>query len=634
MSEPRVSIVIATLGNKWLERCIESIRANVGNGIAYEILVVANAPFGPERLERLTAPAASALRVLSARVNLGFGGGSNLGARVSRGQYVVCLNDDVAVQPGWLDALVETADLHPEAGAVGSLMLFPDGTIQDAGAIVWSDGSTLAVGRGAILESSRHNFVRPVDYCSACSLLVRRDLWNAVGGFDDRYFPGYYEDVDLCFSLARLGYKTLFQPRSRAVHQESSSSTSDRKQFLMLRHRELFKQKWRAELAGRDAPAPVDPRAVARATDRGGRPRARRLLLIDDRPPQRGSGSGFSVMFDAIDEVAADGYAISVAASERLDGDLHRLADMGVHVSRETPEQVLRDRIQLFDVVMISRPHNFARYASVARHWQPQARLIYLAESLFYRRIRRELDLVTDEIARGRRWSEMLALRDVERAIPREADRIVCVSSEEAAILQSIGGCPVDVIRPVARGVVPTATSFSERSDLLFTPAWLAGDTSPNVDALRWFAADVLPLLLETEPDLRLRVTGADPPPAARAVSHPAVEFVGFVPNLGDAYAAARVVVVPMRFGAGVKIKYLETLQHAVPVVATSVGAEGLAIADSRGVIVANDPHTFAGQVLRLYRDEQAWNAQRRRDRSRARSVADRPGMYVAPDIG
>ena len=232
MSEPRVSIVIATLGNKWLERCIESIRANVGNGIAYEILVVANAPFGPERLERLTAPAASALRVLSARVNLGFGGGSNLGARVSRGQYVVCLNDDVAVQPGWLDALVETADLHPEAGAVGSLMLFPDGTIQDAGAIVWSDGSTLAVGRGAILESSRHNFVRPVDYCSACSLLVRRDLWNAVGGFDDPILPGVLRGRRSAASASRgSATRHCFNPargrcirKAPAAHRTESSS--------------------------------------------------------------------------------------------------------------------------------------------------------------------------------------------------------------------------------------------------------------------------------------------------------------------------------------------------------------------------------------------------------------------------
>ena len=183
------------------------------------------------------------------------------------------------------------------------------------------------------------------------------------------------------------------------------------------------------------------------------------------------------------------------------------------------------------------------------------------------------------------------------------------------------------MIRPVARGVVPTTTSFSERSDLLFTPAWLAGDTRvSNVDALRWFAADVLPLLLETEPDLRLRVTGADPPPAARAVSHPAVEFVGFVPNLGYVYAAARVVVVPMRFAAESECSGTGSTVYAVPVVATSVGAEGLAIADSRGVIVANDlAHVCwsgAPAVPRRAGVERATPSYR----SRARSVADRPG--------
>jgi O-antigen biosynthesis protein len=610
---PRVSIVIATLGNDRLERCLESIRADVGTRLASEIVVVANAPLRPERLARLTAHPLPPVRVISTGVNLGFGAASNLGARSSRGEYLIFVNDDVEVLPGWLDALVQTADSHPHAGAVGSLMLFPDGTIQDAGAIVWSDGSTLGVDRGTTPGSSRYNFLRPVDYCSACSLLVRRHLWDAVGGFDDRYFPGYYEDVDLCFSLARLGYTTLFQPRSRAVHHESCSSTSVRKEFLVLRHRELFKHKWAAELAHSDAPAPCDPRAIARAVDRRGRRRASRLLLIDDRPPQRASGSGFSVLLDAIDEIGGDGYAISVAVSDRLDGDLDRLGDMGVHVSRQAPDAVLQDRTHLYDAVVISRPHNFARYASAVRTWQPQARLIYLAESLFYRRICRELELVSDPAQQARRWREMLDMREVERAIARRADRIVCVSAEERDVLQAVeGSCPIDVIRPVARGIAPTDTSFSERSDLLFTPAWLAGDASPNVDALRWFAAAVLPRLTEAQPAIRLRVTGADPPPAARAVAHPAVDFVGFVPNLADAYAAARVVVVPMRFGAGIKIKYLETLQHAVPVVATSVGAEGLAMADKRGVIVADDPETFAGHVLRLYGDEQAWNAQRR----------------------
>jgi glycosyltransferase involved in cell wall biosynthesis len=146
----------------------------------------------------------------------------------------------------------------------------------------------------------------------------------------------------------------------------------------------------------------------------------------------------------------------------------------------------------------------------------------------------------------------------------------------------------------------------------LFTPGWLAGDGSPNVDALQWFVSEVLPRLLDVRPDIRLRVTGANPPPAALAFAGPAVTFVGFTPDLRTEYESARVAVVPMRFGAGVKVKCIEALQYGVPVVSTSVGAEGLGLHDSRAVIVMDDPREFAASLLRLYEEPDAWSGQRR----------------------
>jgi O-antigen biosynthesis protein len=606
----RVSIVIPTLGGELILGCLESLRRNISPAIAYEVVVVAN---GPSAAHLATASECSSpvVRVVTSAANLGFGGGCNRGAAHSSGELLVLLNDDIEVLPGWLEALVETADRHPDAGAVGSVILFPDGAIQEAGSIAWRDGSTLSVGRGDSVEANPYNFRRAVDYCSACSLLVRREAWEALGGFDPRYFPAYYEDIDLCFGLARAGWRTLLQPRSRVVHHESASSTTPRKLFLMLRHRETFRRKWARELADCEPAVPTDPRAVARAVEK--RRGTRRLLLIDDRPPQRGSGSGFSVLLDAIEALRETGVAITVAVSDRIDGDLSELSDLGVHVKRQPPEAVLSDLEGLFDRVLISRPHNFARYGPLVRRHQPQASLAYLTEALFYRRMQRHLDFLSDPAARERQVAEMLESRQLERAIPLEADEIICVSDEEAAILAAVPGhCPIEVVRPVASGVAPTAAGFGERSDLLFTPGWLAGDGSPNVDALRWFVSEVLPRVLDVRPEIRLRVTGANPPPAALALADPTVTFVGFAPDLRTEYEAARVVVVPMRFGAGVKVKCIEALQYGVPVVSTSVGAEGLGLHDSRAVIVTDDPREFAVSLLRLYQERDAWAGQRR----------------------
>ncbi len=227
--------------------------------------------------------------------------------------------------------------------------------------------------------------------------------------------------------------------------------------------------------------------------------------------------------------------------------------------------------------------------------------------------MQKQLDFVTDAAERAHRAAEMLEWRRLERTIPLEADAIICVSDEEAAILGSVPGhCRIEVVRPVAPGVMPTTATFEERTDLLFTPGWLAGDASPNVDALCWFVRAVLPTLLEARPEIRLLVTGASPPAAVQALAGPSVVLVGFVPDLRTIYEATRVVAVPMRFGAGVKIKCLEALQCGVPGVSTSVGAEGLGLHDSRAVVVTDDPHEFATSLLRLYEMPDVWEQQRR----------------------
>jgi O-antigen biosynthesis protein len=605
----RASIIVPTLGNPLLLRCLDSLRRHIGSVVPYEVVVVGNG-VPNARLEPIRTLSWPALRLVPSPVNLGFVGGCNRGAAEGSGEYLVFLNDDTEVLPGWLEALVETADGHPQAAAVGSLILFPDGSIQEAGSIVWRDGSTLGVARGASIEASAYNFLRPVDYCSACSLLVRRECWDAVGGLDARYFPAYYEDVDLCFTLAQAGFRILLQPRSRLVHYETGSSSTPRKTFLLLRNRESFALKWADALQTREAAAPTDTRAVARAVERArGTPR---LLLIDDRPPQRGCGAGFSVLLDAIEAIHGTGAAVSIAVSDRLDGDLEPLANRGVHVMRERPESALAFLEGLFGRVVISRPHNFARFAALVRRHQPQAVLVYLAEALFYRRMQRQLELVTDAGERERLTEEMLHYRELERAIPLQADHVICVSDEEAAILAAVEGhCPIETIRPVAPGVPPTSGGFAARTGLLFTPGWLAGDASPNTDALRWFVEAVLPRLLEHRSDIRLRVTGSDPPRAALALEGPAVSFVGFVPDLGPLYEAARIVVVPMRVGAGVKVKCLEAMQYGVPIVSTTVGAEGLGLQDTRAVVVTDAPEEFAASLLRLYESPHAWEQQR-----------------------
>src|SRR5206468_1794360 len=150
--------------------------------------------------------------------NQGFIASSMDGARVSKGHYLLFLNNDTIVRRGWLRALLGTLESHPRAGLVGAKLLFPDGCLQEAGGVVWRDGSAWNYGRMDDPQKPEYNYVREVDYCSGACILIPRDLFFACGGFDTRYMPAYYEDTDLAFAVRRAGRQGLYQPRAGVIH--------------------------------------------------------------------------------------------------------------------------------------------------------------------------------------------------------------------------------------------------------------------------------------------------------------------------------------------------------------------------------------------------------------------------------
>ncbi len=607
---PRASILIVCHRHvDLLLRCLESLQRNVSGAVAAETIVLFN---GTPEADRGGARRALADgRVIVSEVNLGFGGGNNRAAEAARGEYLVMLNDDAEVQPGWLEALIETGDEHPDAGAVGSRILHPGGWLQEAGSVVWSDASTIGVGRGLPPGSRRYEYLREVDYASACSLLIRRETFERVGGFDQRFFPAYNEDVDLCFAIRRLGQRVLYQPRSVIVHHESQSG-ADAKTFLILRGRRLLREKWARELRFRADPRPTEQTAIDLAVHRarGGPPR---VLVIDDRLPDQGLGSGFGRMRDAIRELAGVGYAISVYATDTARGDRRELQDLGVDVIEGDLVEHLSAPATFYDAAIVSRPHNFKLVPKLRRH-QSQCVVIYDAEALFHRRLEREAEVLiaTDPQAAQLRSSSAGHARRLERKVVLKADRVVSVSTVEAEWFRSIPKhCPIDVIEgrhPEAR---TGSRPFAERSGMVLVAGWLAPYPSPNSDGLEWFVDSVLPRIKEALPWARLSVTGANPPAEITRLAGPSLRFLGHVDDLGRVYDAARLAVVPVRYGAGIKNKALEALQYGVPVVATVTGAEGIEGAGGPGVAVSDDPDKFAEHVIALLNDRLTWDVAR-----------------------
>ena len=253
-TSPAVSIIIPCHnGVRLTQSCLEAVEATLPASLNSEIIVVDDASTdGTRAMLGRWAKRNNRIRVLRNSRNLGFVRSCNRAARAARGEMLVLLNNDTQPAQGWLTALLRTFDDHPDAGAVGGKLVFPDGTLQEAGSLVFRDGSAANFGRGdRNPDHPLFNHVRQVDYCSAALLATPRRLFLDLKGFDSRYIPAYYEDTDYCFKLRDNGYRVYYQPAARVIHREGASCGTDLTQGVkrhQILNREKFKNRWKTAL--------------------------------------------------------------------------------------------------------------------------------------------------------------------------------------------------------------------------------------------------------------------------------------------------------------------------------------------------------------------------------------------------
>ena len=249
---PEVSLVVLNFNKPDLTlACLDSLWEHT-QGHRYEVVLVDNGSNADAFLK--LAPAVAGARMVRLGINRFFGEGNNLGFEVSRGRYVVFLNNDVTVTPHWLAPLIRRLAEDPGIGAIGPKMVYPDGVLQEAGAEVRIDGSSCQFGKGGDPQDPVYGSEREVMYVSAAALALRRETFEQVLGFDLCYEPAYYEDSDLCMKIRQTGLRVVYCPDSTIVHHESATSR-DLVQQLMLSavvplNQERFLARWKPVLTG------------------------------------------------------------------------------------------------------------------------------------------------------------------------------------------------------------------------------------------------------------------------------------------------------------------------------------------------------------------------------------------------
>src|SRR5271167_63814 len=598
-ADPELSIILVLCNKSHLSLlCLESILANAD--VKCEVIIVDNGSRDETNrlLDRLDGA-----QILRNRTNMGFAQACMQGAGLARGKYLCFLNNDAQLEPRALSFALCNFMEDASVGAVGGKILLANGRLQEAGSILWGDGSALGYGRDDDPALPQYEFRRPVDYCSGAFLFTPAHLFQELGGFSDHFYPAYYEDTDYCTAVWARGLQVMYEPRAVIRHYESASSgNNDSAKPLMAVNQQKFSNKWRNLLANHLAPTDenVHRGRIAALSH------ALRVVYVDDRVPHRGLGSGFPRSNDILNQLARQGHQVTCATTSfPLDRDDYSDVSRDVEFFDGYNElgRLCREYLSNADVAWVSRPHNMELMLQrmVTAQIEAGFKIVYDAEAIFADRDRLKAQVLGKNVSG--QTLDAWASRELDLA--KAADAVVSVCARDQAAMTAYGIPNVHVIG-LQLEVAATPASFADRQTFLFVGA-MHGSDNPNADSMQFFCNEVWPIVQQ--------VTGAELVIAGYGTAIIASDFrgrgirvTGALSDLTPLYEEARVFIVPTRYAAGLPFKAYEAAARGVPLVVSSLIGQQLGWQDEEECLIADHPQRFAQDCCRLYEDEKLWS--------------------------
>ena len=596
-TEPDVTIVIPAYGHHevtadclvWLYKTI------LLNESTCEVLLMDDC--SPEPYSEVFGRV-QGLKMITNETNLGFLQTCNASLQHALGKDIILLNNDTYPVGKWVDHLRNRKEKVSGSLVIGACLVGLDGLIQESGGIIFSDGSGWNFGRGWELDDPRCTYAREVDYCSGAAILIDGEFARNKGLFDPEFTPAYYEDTDLCFEARRSGGSVWVEPRAIVIHREGvshgTSTSSGIKRYQEI-NREKFTTKWARELTDQFPPS-AD--FVLRGRTRGDN---KRILLIDEEVPRFDAQSGAFRIYSIMQILRDMNYEVSFLPKNgrRVAPYTAWLEDIGVEVLG-TIEQYwdyvvsIRDQIK---AVWVSRPPVMDALSNRLESDLHGVPVIFDMVDLHQLREIRQSQVLKSEDLK----SESKTLED--RCL-LSADHVVAVSEEEAEFARQIGAKSVSVVSNVHH--VSEIRTFAPRTmSALFVGSF---KHTPNADGIIWFLDEVLQQILEVIPDFRLKIVGENPPEYLKSYESDHVEILGWVPELDPLLYDSRVSVSPLRFGAGVKGKISQALSVGIPLVTTSIGAEGMSLRNGVDSMICDSSQDFAEGVIQILTDDLLWH--------------------------
>lgn len=643
---PLVSIVVIVYNKAHLTlQCIRAIHDSCLKNI--ELIIIDN--HSSDQTQELFSRLKGSVRTLRNNENLHFLRACNQAFGMVEGRYIALVNNDALVAPNCFSRAIECAHRYDDQAIVGGKVLHLDGYIQDAGSVVFNDGSVKGLGRRTPPDSSLYSFERKVDYVSGCFLLVSTDIVNRLKGFDESFAPAYYEETDFCFRARDLGIPTIYCPECVIRHYEFASSSSIASSWAkqqMEANQKLFLERHRNQLLTSLSPGQFNSEDIA-SIMHGYVPDYGRVLIIDDQFPDSSTGSGFSRSKDIVDLLESRSSFCTLFATDPVRSKSHLMKPSIscelIECGHEGLEEFLASRQRFYDFVVVSRSHNHDLFSSVSSKAFPDGYrpfIIYDLESLFsIRNYSLEHLVATGSILKISSPEELVPVAEEEINRLTIADAVLCVSDFERKIVSM---CLPSIKTHIVGHAFSHEQKIHERSffggDAIGFLGAVHEVSSPNYDSLSWLASEILPNLVASFSGSPPRLLLAGSITCVKAIElikslmeqYHFIEWLGKVDDLEQYFARCRLFIAPTRYAAGIPHKIHQASAYCVPTVTTNLIAMQMQWSNGYEILAADQPLEFSQLVYQLYTDQALWERIRSNMASRMRRECSFDNYHAA----
>jgi len=600
-SDPQVSVVVPCHNNFHYTYCCLASLALAWNRTSYEVILVDDGSHDQ------TTDAESVflgVRVLRNDSPLRFLQACNRGASLAKGRFIVLLNNDTEVTCGWLDALVDAFHRFRNVGLCGAKLLYPNGTLQEAGGIVWGSGNPWNYGREQSPYEPRFSYARQADYLSGAALMISSEAWAAVGGLSSYLEPMYFEDTDLCFKVRDAGFSTWYIPSAVVFHDEGATSGTDTssgfKSYQEI-NRPKFKRKWASVYRSFGAEG-QDPDLIKDRTC------GFRVLFIDYKVSTPDQDAGSVAAINEIKLLQSCGAKVTFLPANlgHLGSHVEALNRDGVEVITApfylSLESFLLERGEEFDLFYVNRYDVAHQVLPMIRRVGTDAKVILNLADLHYLRLLRSASTPGSTVT----LEEALDVKIREIEIMKQVDLVLSYSLQELAAIEASTDCKAVVAQaPWFVDIPADVLPRRQRSGISFVGNYLH---HPNVEGVNWFCDQVVPLLKSSnDPRLNLHLYGSRMPDSIKQRASASITIQGYVEELSTVYNQHMIFVAPLLSGAGIKGKVMNALASGIPCVLSPYAAEGIDLRDGYDCMIARTPDQWAEAIHRLLDDEALW---------------------------